>query len=93
MRKIWDKIVQWLLSIPSDKRLHFVAGLLVGAFCCLSLGVEWCWWPAMLAGFLKEFFDVWTSPKGEGWDWGDLLATTLGGLVIWGFQLLGMWWH
>ena len=24
MRQIWNKIVAWVLSIPSDKRLHFV---------------------------------------------------------------------
>ena len=26
MRKIWDKIVAWLQSIPSDKKYHFAAG-------------------------------------------------------------------
>lgn len=27
MRQIWNKIVAWVLSIPSDKRLHFVCSI------------------------------------------------------------------
>lgn len=92
MRKIWDKIVKWLLSIPSDKRLHFVAGLIVSAFFAVALGMKVCIIPAVFAGFFKEFFDAWTSKTGEGWDWGDLLATCLGGVLIQVFVLLNMWW-
>ena len=31
MRQIWNKIVAWMLSIPADKRLHFVCGLIIAA--------------------------------------------------------------
>lgn len=92
MRKIWDQIVKWILSIPSDKKLHFVAGFIIAAFFAISLGMVAVVVPALFAGFLKEFFDQWTSPSGEGWDWGDLLATVLGGVLCQGFVLLGIWW-
>lgn len=92
MRKIWDKIVKWLLSIPSDKRLHFVAGFILSAFFAISLKMTVCVVPAVFAAFLKEFFDAWTSPGGEGWDWGDFLATILGGVLCQVFVLLGLWW-
>ncbi len=92
MRKIWDKIVKWILSIPSDKKLHFVAGFTIAAFFAISLGMIAVVVSALFAGFIKEFFDQWTSPAGEGWDWGDLLATVLGGLLCQGFVGLGLWW-
>ena len=92
MRKIWNAIVKWILSIPQDKRLHFVAGIIIAAFFCIALGMKICIVPAIFAGFIKEFFDVWTDKNGEGWDWWDFAATCLGGLVPQIFVLLNMWW-
>lgn len=89
MRKIWDKFVAWLESIPGDKRLHFAAGFILSAFFAVSLHMVACLVPALFAGFIKEFFDSWTT--GEH-DWGDLLATTLGGLLCQAFVALGIWW-
>lgn len=89
MRKIWDKIVAWFLAIPTDKRLHFVAGFIISAFFAISLGMAVCIVPAVFAGFIKEFFDQWT---GDQWDWKDFLATCLGGLLCQGFTALGIWW-
>ena len=91
MRKIWDKIVQWLLHLPADKRLHFVAGFVIAAFFGLALGMDWVIVPAVFAAFIKEFFDQWTSPTGEGWDWLDFLATILGGVLAQLFVLIGIW--
>ena len=92
MRKIWDKIVAWILAIPADKKLHFVAGFIIASFFGLALGMKAVIVPAIFAGFLKEFFDAWTSPSGEGWDWGDLLATALGGVLAQLFVVLNLWW-
>lgn len=89
MRKIWDKIVAWIQSIPSDKKMHFVAGAFVSAFVCIALGFKVCIVGAVAVGLLKEAFDKWTS--GE-WDWWDFVATCLGGLLIQSFVLLHMWW-
>jgi len=89
MRNIWNKIVQWILHLPADKRLHFVAGFIVAAFFGISLGMTWVIIPALFAGFIKEFYDLWTTDE---WEWGDLLATVVGGLLCQGFVGLGLWW-
>lgn len=89
MRKIWNKIVQWILSIPADKRLHFVAGAFVAAFFALSLGVKVAFIPAFVAALFKELFDLQTTKQ---WEWWDFVATCLGGLLIQVFVLLGIWW-
>ena len=91
MRKIWDKIVAWIQSIPSDKKYHFVAGFMIAAFFCIALGMKACIVPAILAGFIKEFFDQWTG-EGDSWDRLDFAATCLGGLLTQVFVLLNMWW-
>lgn len=90
MRKIWNKIVGWLCGIPFDKWLHFIAGVLLAAFfgIVLHMGL-WCFVPVIFAGFIKEFFDQWTTGV---WEWLDFLATFLGGAVIAVFFILGGLW-
>lgn len=89
MRKIWDKIVALLVAIPQDKKMHFVAGLIIAAFFALAPGMKAAIVPAIAAAFIKEFFDQWTTGK---WEWWDFAVTCLGGLLIQVFILLGMWW-
>jgi len=84
-RKIWDAIVSFIGKVPKDKLLHFIAGLVIAAFAALVLGMKACFIPALFAGLLKEFFDLWTTDK---WDWGDIVATLAGGLVIFAFALM-----
>lgn len=70
-----------LLKIPSDKMLHFIAGMLgtaivaviVPRFAPIAMSV------AVVAGFAKELRDEITY---GGFDWYDLLATVLGGVVM-----------
>ena len=90
-RKIWDAIVSLFSKIDYDKWLHFIAGLLISSFCCIALGMNyyWCVVPAVAAGLLKELFDLWTTKL---WDWGDVLATVIGGIIPGIFLLLNMWW-
>ena len=85
MRKIWDKIVALISKVPYDKLLHFIAGLVIAAFFCITLGMKVCIVPALAAGFIKEFFDKWTSDQV---DWWDFVATVAGGLVIQIFAIL-----
>lgn len=85
MRKIWDKIVALISKVPYDKLLHFIAGLVIAAFFCITLGMKVCIVPAIAAGIIKEFFDGWTS---EQMDWWDFVATVSGGLVIQVFAIL-----
>lgn len=79
IRKIWNAIVGFICKVPYDKWLHFIAGLIIAAFFCIDLKMVVCIVPVVLAGFLKEFFDLWTSDK---FDWWDFAATCAGGLVI-----------
>jgi len=85
IRKIWDKIVAFFCSIPFDKWLHFIAGLVIAAFFCISLGMKWAIVPVIFAAFIKEFFDKWTTGI---WEWKDFLATIIGGVVIQLFVVL-----
>ena len=90
MRKIWDKFVAWVLSIPADKRLHFVCGLIIAAFFAIAMGMKFCFWPVIFFAFGKEFFDMRTG--GQKFDVWNFLATLLGALVPQLFVLLNMWW-
>lgn len=90
MRKIWDKIVAWFLSIPTDKRLHFACGLIIAAFFAIALKMDWCFWPVIFFAFGKEFFDLWTG--GGKFDWLDFVATMAGSLLPQVFVLLRLWW-
>ena len=90
MRKIWDKIVAWVLSIPADKRLHFVCGLIIAAFLAIALGMKFCFWPVIFFAAGKEVFDIFSS--GQKFDWKDFAATLLGAVVPQVFVLLHLWW-
>ena len=85
MRKLWDKLVALIYKVPFDKWLHFMAGLIIAAFFCITLGMKVCIVPVLFAGFAKEFFDSWTTNQS---DWKDFLATLIGGMVIQLFVIL-----
>lgn len=75
------RLFNFVASIPHDKLLHFIAGMLITAlvavvfarFAPLAVTV------AVVAGFAKEAYDEWAY---GGWDWKDLLATVMGGVVM-----------
>ena len=75
------RLLNMLGSIPSDKMLHFIVGMLITAivavlvprFTPIAMTV------AVVAGFAKELRDEITY---GGFDWKDLLATVLGGVVM-----------
>ena len=75
------RLLKMLGSIPSDKMLHFIAGMLITAivavivprFAPIAMSV------AVVAGFAKELRD---EIAYGGFDWKDLLATILGGVVM-----------
>lgn len=97
MRKIWNKIVEWLTAIPMDKWLHFIAGMIIASFFAVALGDEFCVWligeyrpfvwmmPVLVAAALKEMIDGWT---GGSFEWLDIFATAMGGLLIVAFGWL-----
>lgn len=75
------RLLKILGSIPSDKMLHFIAGMLITAtiavivprFAPIAMTVT------VVAGFAKELRD---EIAYGGFDWKDLLATVLGGVVM-----------
>ena len=80
------KILKWLSSIPKDKLLHFIVGILVGAGCMrvfslflslLPTGVLSCL-VLGLVGIGKEWYD---TKHGGTVDYVDILYTIVGGLV------------
>lgn len=90
MRQLWNKFVAWVLSIPADKRLHFVCGLIIAAFSAIALGMKFCFWPVLFFAFSKEFIDIFSN--GQKSDWKDFAATLLGAVVPQLFVLLNLWW-
>lgn len=75
------KIINILGTIPSDKMLHFIAGLMIVAvtaivFPCVA---NYAVVSAVIAGFLKEAVDEFDY---GGWSWADLVATVIGGAVM-----------
>lgn len=86
MTKIWIWMVSLLTNIRKDRLYHFICGIIIAAFFCMVLKMEyWSIIPVICAGFIKEFID---QIRGGKFDWIDLLATILGGLVIVTFALL-----
>ncbi|HLP30745.1 MAG TPA: hypothetical protein VK150_05245 [Geothrix sp.] len=73
------------MTIPRDKILHSLAGLLAGAAIAIHATA---WWEplaaAALLGILKEGFDAawnrWVRPE-HSVDLFDALATTAGGII------------
>lgn len=80
--KILERIKGLLLSIPHDKLLHFIAGMVIAAFFSIVIieTAVFCVVMAAFVGAIKEAVDEWKKPG--AWSYTDLLATTLGGLVI-----------
>lgn len=79
---MFEKLKNCLAGIPHDKLLHFIAGMVVAAFFSIVITetAVFCVVMAALVGAIKEAIDEWKKPG--AWSYADLLATTLGGLVI-----------
>ena len=82
MKAMFEKLKNWLAGIPHDKLLHFIAGGVIASFFAIVVGAsaEYCVLFSAIAGCIKEAIDEWK--KHGSWSYSDLLATTLGGLVI-----------
>lgn len=82
MKELLDKIFP---SIPCDKKLHFIAGLIIailgGVIIDPITGLSF----AIAAGIAKECYDDW---KYNGYDIKDMFATWVGGCV--GFAVVSL---
>lgn len=79
---MFEKLKNWLVGIPHDKLLHFIAGMVVASFFSIVIidTAVFCVAMAAIVGAIKEAVDEWKKPG--AWSYADLLATVLGGLVI-----------
>ena len=85
MKKIWNWFVGLLDKIRRDRLYHFIAGMIAAMVCLFVFKMYFCVWPVVFLGFLKECID---SATDGNFDWIDLLATVLGGLVLQAFVWL-----
>ncbi len=90
MKKFFQKIIAGIMAaynwfvgllnkVRRDRIYHFIAGLIIAAFFFIILKMNFCVWPVLFVAFIKEFIDNWQDGN---FDWIDLLATVIGGLVI-----------
>ena len=75
------KIITTLCAIPSDKMLHFIAGLMIVAVTAIIFpcAANYAVVSAIIAGFFKEAIDKFDY---GGWSWRDIAATVIGGVVM-----------
>lgn len=78
-----------LHNIPSDKALHFIAGMCIAACVavCIPCIADWAIVFALVAGVGKEIRDELVY---GGFDCKDLVATIAGGLVMQVFIWFGL---
>lgn len=78
--EVLKKIMDWLGSIPADKLLHFVAGMLIaGVVGIIPCFANYAFIVAVVAGLAKEVYNEFSY---GGWDSLDLLYTAIGGAVM-----------
>ena len=83
-----ERISRLLVSLPTDKCLHYIAGLVISLpfafllpYSCRFLAAV----PPVFAGLVKECIDL---SRGGSFDWFDALATSLGGATVVLFALI-----
>lgn len=91
MKKIIDKIIQWLAHWPKDKVMHFalsfVIAIIAGCFMKICGGDKWditaaAWFAGFFAGVIKEVYDEYRHGDSDEKDWAaDVVGTTLGTIV------------
>ena len=79
MKKLITFLKKLNLPFGVDKQLHFIAGFIISATVILITG-------SIAAGLIVTFFIAWFKEfKDEmdyaGFDWKDLLATMIGGII------------
>jgi putative lipoprotein len=65
--------------VTTDKRKHFLAGMLIAFWVGLFFGAWWGVAASVAAGVGKEAYD--SRPGGTGWDWMDIAADGVGTAV------------
>ena len=84
MKKIIEKIKEWLTNLPVDKWILFIIGLMVSSFFCIVLKMVACIVPSIALGFIISFIYDWKGEK----DWWKMGAVVAGGIIIQLFAIL-----
>lgn len=81
----YNWIIAQLDKVRKDLLYSFITGILGAAFCAIVLKVEWVWWPILMVAFIREFIPLFC---GRSFRVSNFLSALIGGLLIWGFQLI-----
>lgn len=77
---VWKSLVAKMREISRSSLYHFITGLIVGAFSCISLDMGvWCFVPVLFVSFIKGFISQW---RRQSFDWAGFAVTMMGGLLI-----------
>lgn len=90
MKNLLNKIVGWLNKIPADKYKHFALGAVIAAIVLLIGALFLPKWAALVASVAVVAIAAVVKEKIDATvDRYDILATSLGGLVVWAVFLIG----
>ena len=86
-----EKIINFIMSIPVDKWVHFALCLVIALVTAVIVKLcggdaasvlAFAWGAGFLAGLAKEIYDEIKSKSSDSYDWlADVIGTTLGTLV------------
>lgn len=89
MKKIYNKIANFLCSFTSDRYVHFIVCMILVQLISLFIPVLYAMLIVFILGLCKEIFD--SKQKDDKFDIKDLLADNLG-IVIGGLILMIYLW-
>jgi predicted membrane protein len=75
-----ERTLSKLNSIPADKALHFIAGVILFAVAVPFIGPQYAFALAVIAGFVKELYDSLNKDNHTPDIW-DALVTSAGGAL------------
>ena len=85
MKKIYNKIANFLCSFTSDRYVHFIVCMIAVQLISLLIPIIWSMLIVFILGLSKEIYD--SKQKDDKFDIKDLLADSLG-IIIEGLILI-----
>lgn len=76
MKKIYNKIANFLCSFDADKYMHFIVCMIAVQLISLLIPIIWSMLIVFILGLSKEIYD--SKQKDDKFDIKDLLADSLG---------------
>lgn len=87
MKELIKKIKEWFLTLDQRYYIAFIIGMILAAFIALVIPkfAEWCVVPIFFALVILEFV---RQCQGKPSWWSYELATLIGSVIIWIFQIV-----